>query len=740
MKSIYKISWCVLLLTCISFTLRAQALLPVQWVKTIQQMTLVNSPSSIGTDGDGNVYVVGRISSSMNIDTSVFSASAGELYVLKMDVGGNLLNVFQYKVVISWDYPLIRVQPDGSFYIATAVYSQKVDLGNSDTLDVLGNNFILASFDMSGKAKWIRSSENNFSLTAWINPNSLDVDEEGNIVIGGNYWDVNGVFSVDTFVLPHRYAPNSQVFFAQYDAFGTVQWVKTIHNIDSSSSSRLVNGTAIRSAANGDVVVYGEFKGNITVGNSIVLSSDPGAFFLVKYDKDGDLIWYKSINALESKPGMMETDRNGNVFILGEIRRYVDFGGYCIGNCNLTGVNEDRSFLARFNMHGIFEWASVINIDTTMHYGRDDRDVSMAIDREGDLYLAGHYTYIADFGGMAQMTKSGAHEDIYVVKYTAGGIVTSLSRATLSDMVETPRGARVRGIVFDSYDNAYLMGTNENTQVLSSFCNAFYINPANAFVARLWYNTGLLAFSPAACEGDAVQFGLAYYKDYPGVTYEWNFNEGSNPTSTLPSPVHTYSTSGTYPVTLTISFPGTCERSMSGVIVVNKCVPEPDCEDCVSAFSPVTGKTYVASAWVKQEKGTLVYTHYEYPKLGIELTEGDKFFFTPTGEVIDGWQRIEGEFFVANTATEIVVRLMNESSDPALTVYFDDIRISPYDASVKSFVYDPESMRLVAELDNQNYATLYEYDEDGGLVRVKKETSKGVVTLKENRSNSRKKQ
>jgi len=53
---------------------------------------------------------------------------------------------------------------------------------------------------------------------------------------------------------------------------------------------------------------------------------------------------------------------------------------------------------------------------------------------------------------------------------------------------------------------------------------------------------------------------------------------------------------------------------------------------------------------------------------------------------------------------------------------------------MKSYVYDPISKKLVAELDERNYATFYEYDEEGKLIRVKKETEKGIKTIQENRN------
>jgi hypothetical protein len=52
---------------------------------------------------------------------------------------------------------------------------------------------------------------------------------------------------------------------------------------------------------------------------------------------------------------------------------------------------------------------------------------------------------------------------------------------------------------------------------------------------------------------------------------------------------------------------------------------------------------------------------------------------------------------------------------------------------MKSYVYNSIDLRYMAELDENNYATFYEYDEDGALIRVKKETERGIMTIQENR-------
>ena len=58
-------------------------------------------------------------------------------------------------------------------------------------------------------------------------------------------------------------------------------------------------------------------------------------------------------------------------------------------------------------------------------------------------------------------------------------------------------------------------------------------------------------------------------------------------------------------------------------------------------------------------------------------------------------------------------------------VYFDDIRMIPDNSNMQSFVYHPVNLRLMAQLDENNYATFYEYDDDGTLIRVKRRQNEG---------------
>ncbi|HNP53384.1 MAG TPA: hypothetical protein PKK69_02160, partial [Ferruginibacter sp.] len=152
-----------------------------------------------------------------------------------------------------------------------------------------------------------------------------------------------------------------------------------------------------------------------------------------------------------------------------------------------------------------------------------------------------------------------------------------------------------------------------------------------------------------------------------------------------------------------------------------------------NGLTPVPGKKYVLSGWV----------YDGLPKSGLinNLTlsiSGTTYNLNSTTQpdviskvyVVEGWKRFEITFVMPSSGTFKL--------DLAGSVLLDDIRLHPYDGQLKSYVYDASSMRLMADLDENNFATFYEYDDEGTLIRVKKETERGISTLKETRSTLRK--
>ena len=132
-------------------------------------------------------------------------------------------------------------------------------------------------------------------------------------------------------------------------------------------------------------------------------------------------------------------------------------------------------------------------------------------------------------------------------------------------------------------------------------------------------------------------------------------------------------------------------------------------------FVPDMNKRYYFSCWVK--------TNQPSPVEGqVKITIGGNapLTFTTSDELspIEGWKRIEGNFTAPVTSgTKVYLRLSAIGGD----VYFDDLRIQPLQSAMRAYVYDPNTYWLTAELDDNNYATFYNYDEEGSLVQTKKE-------------------
>ena len=172
-----------------------------------------------------------------------------------------------------------------------------------------------------------------------------------------------------------------------------------------------------------------------------------------------------------------------------------------------------------------------------------------------------------------------------------------------------------------------------------------------------------------------------------------------------------------------------------------------DCGDCMDLFEPNrlkangTVQKYVLHAWASEDlTGRIQPRKLDQPQIEIRFPGTSvSHVIAPKGTVIDGWQRLEFEFEIPLGADDIQIFL--QQKDPAgPAVYFDDLRVSPYDAGMVSYVYHVDNRRLMAELDANHFATFYEYDEDGSLIRVKKETERGVMTLQESRMNLAKQQ
>lgn len=149
-----------------------------------------------------------------------------------------------------------------------------------------------------------------------------------------------------------------------------------------------------------------------------------------------------------------------------------------------------------------------------------------------------------------------------------------------------------------------------------------------------------------------------------------------------------------------------------------------------------SGKTYVLKAWVSVRN-----PHVPAPELagglGVDVKFRDRVggsllstvSLTPSGSVIEGWQQVSGTFVCPDRKAALELSFKPGSTG---TAWYDDLRLHPEMGNMKSYVYETDTYRLRAVLDEENFASFYYYDAEGNLYLVKKETVEGIKTISEN--------
>ncbi|HET6227054.1 MAG TPA: hypothetical protein VFF27_12285, partial [Bacteroidia bacterium] len=88
-------------------------------------------------------------------------------------------------------------------------------------------------------------------------------------------------------------------------------------------------------------------------------------------------------------------------------------------------------------------------------------------------------------------------------------------------------------------------------------------------------------------------------------------------------------------------------------------------------------------------------------------------------------------FYAGALVTPVIVN--NYASK---TIWVDDVRFQPLDAAAIAYVYDINTLRLIATFDDQHFGMFYQYNGEGKLVRKQIETERGIKTITETQYHS----
>ncbi len=322
---------------------------------------------------------------------------------------------------------------------------------------------------------------------------NISTDINSNVYIAGtDFMSIN----FNDITLP------SGIFVVKYDSIGNLKWAKSLYGGTN-------NVNSIVTDSNENCYVLGWFKNYICSGTIELESESSDDIFIIKFNKDGEVIWIKSVLSLDylARPSDISIDEASNrIYITG----YEDststtsnsselfIAKYNLLNCNLIkkitiakqigggqahnnagyGITNDGSFIyitgslrdsARYTNIYVSKLDTSLNIIWEKQFGDttgENIGYDITLDDENNIYITGIFGGAVTFNNQTLDPQDWA--DLFIAKFNNDGNVLWVKSA----------GSNIPGykgmdfgysICFDNNNSIYLSGyVGHNAEFSSS--------------------------------------------------------------------------------------------------------------------------------------------------------------------------------------------------------------------------------------------------------------------------------
>ncbi len=362
------------------------------WVKGgVQSNSIIGY--GVATDNSGNCFVTGRFSNEAvfgagELSETTLIGSFGEIFLAKYDPDGNLL----------WAKAAGGENTDAGYSIVTDASSNVYITGGIEgeaifgkgepsekTVSTSGSKIFAAKFTNDGNFVWVHVLENGLG-----NGLSIALDKKLNVVLCGG--DGN------SFTL------------TKLTNTGSLVW----NILPFTGSSGSLSGVAVDLEDN--IYLTGDFFGNAVFGNGILSSPGDYGAFIAKYDATGKNLWARSAMGPGFDRGLsLVTDFQNSVYVTGYFNDELNFASK--NAIKLIGEGKFDVFVAKYTFYGDLIWA------TNAGGSGNDEGKSIAVDEEGNSYIAGYFNgnnFILGKGDPTQqILSSSGYKDVFYAKFKA---------------------------------------------------------------------------------------------------------------------------------------------------------------------------------------------------------------------------------------------------------------------------------------------------------------------------------
>lgn len=372
------------------------------WANAMGAPNTIGNASAIGIniahDNFGNVFLSGTFQDTIDFDPgpgTVWLSSTGayDLFLAKFNGQGNLIWVKAFAGT-STDGPVGLVVDNNGSPILLGQFQQTLDVNPdpniTNNMVSYGNeDLFLAKLDSNGSFLWAKQ----FGGANSDFPYMLRQDVSGNLIVCGSFrdsMDVDPSANVQ-YLLSNG---NADGFLLKLNNQGNYVWAKNI----GASVVDVVTGIDVDAA--GNIYACGTFVGTVDFdpgANVVNETATPNtqASFVLKWDGSGNFIFVKPFLATNSNGNVsasyLNLDASGNIFVIGDYSRQVDFNPGAGAFDTLTSVSNSQDiFLTKLGNTGTYLW--------TKTFGNGNIDFATAIvnDAQGNVYFKGTFSGIID--------------------------------------------------------------------------------------------------------------------------------------------------------------------------------------------------------------------------------------------------------------------------------------------------------------------------------------------------------
>ena len=265
--------------------------------------------------------------------------------------------------------------------------------------------------------------------------NQCAVDGNGNVYVAGSF--TSSQFQLGNITLTN--SGSFDGFILKLDGTLNGAWAKN----SGSTNENFVHGLVLDKAGNAYVAVT--FSASTGHFDGVDFTSSSNTFSVIlKYSTTGQMLWHRQIDGVtdDGWANTLALDGNTNTF----------FAAFC----------DDQSLvLTKLDPAGVPAWSTREGIVSTP----GNRALSVAVDADGNSFVAGAFTESAVLFGTITVTNSGSGLDMFLVKYDSSGDVIWAQSAGGTAGDDEPMDIAVDGsgdcyVIGDSYSSAPVFGTN----------------------------------------------------------------------------------------------------------------------------------------------------------------------------------------------------------------------------------------------------------------------------------------